>query len=159
MVLGLDVHLPSEAQWEFACRAGSTEPFSPDVVSSTLGTSPTTDEVNYDGDYPMEGSEQGQYRQRTVPAKGEPFRPNGWGLWHMHGNVWEWCEDVWADGHDGAASDGSPRRASKQDGEQPRVLRGGSWDSVAWNCRAASRVRFDTEDRYDLIGFRLARGQ
>ncbi|MCK5854372.1 MAG: formylglycine-generating enzyme family protein, partial [Sulfurovaceae bacterium] len=82
----LNAQLPSEAQWEYACRAGTTTPFS-------FGEMITTDQVNYDGNHPYGGGEKGEYRDKTVAVKALPA--NQWGLYQMHGNVWEWCQDQW----------------------------------------------------------------
>ncbi|WP_202924042.1 SUMF1/EgtB/PvdO family nonheme iron enzyme [Rhodovulum sulfidophilum] len=156
---GLELRLPSEAEWEYACRAGSTTPFEPTVAHRYSGASITPDEVNYDGNYPYGDAPKGTYRKETVPVKGRPFRPNAWGLWHMHGNVWEWCADAWYDSHEGASPDGRPRQASQQEGETSRVIRGGSWGFDAWLCRSASRHRLAPGLRLDGLGFRPARGQ
>ena len=82
---GLDLCLPSEAQWEYACRSGTTTPFS-------FGETITPEQVNYDGEHPYAGTAKGLYRQETVPVGSLP--PNPWGLHEMHGNVWEWVEDA-----------------------------------------------------------------
>jgi len=156
---GLNLRMPSEAEWEYACRAGSDTPFEPNVARQFSGQNTTSEEVNYDGDYPYKGTQKGIYRKKTVPTKGDGFRPNKWGLWHMHGNVWEWCADIWSNSHDGAATDGSARQASQQADESVRVLRGGSWGDLAGDCRSASRLRLAPDYRYDTIGFRPARGQ
>ena len=95
---GLDLNLPSEAQWEYACRAGTTTPFS-------FGANITPEQVNYDGNYPYAGGEKGWYRQETVPVASLP--PNPWGLYEMHGNVWEWTQDHWHDNYRDAPTDGS----------------------------------------------------
>jgi formylglycine-generating enzyme required for sulfatase activity len=81
---GIEYSLPTEAEWEYACRAGTTTPF-------WNGDCLSTDQANYDGNYPMPNCEKGIYRQRTTPVK--IFKPNPWGLFDMHGNVWEWCQD------------------------------------------------------------------
>ena len=156
---GLELRLPSEAEWEYACRARSETPFEPNVARHFGGASITAEEVNYDGNFPYAKAPKGDYRKETVGVKSAPFRPNGWGLWNMHGNIWEWCQDVWADGHEGASPDGSARPASQQDGEADRVIRGGSWNLIARYCRAAFRLRFAPDYRYYNLGFRPARGQ
>jgi formylglycine-generating enzyme required for sulfatase activity len=154
---GLGLYLPSEAQWEYACRAGSTTPFEPTVASHHGGRDITADEVNYNGNYPMGEASEGVYREQTVPVKGAPFRPNAWGLWHMHGNVDEWCADIWHDGHDGADLFDKPRLESGT-GEELRVVRGGSWYDDAGPCRAAIRDGDAPDDRSDDLGFRPAGG-
>ena len=86
LIPGLQAQLPSEAQWEYACRAGTETPFS-------FGENITPEQVNCDGSEPYAGGEKGEYRRKTVPVKALPANP--WGLYQMHGNVWEWCQDVW----------------------------------------------------------------
>ena len=147
-VPGLDAGLPSEAQWEYACRAGTTTPFS-------FGENITPEQVNYNGNYPYAGGEKGEYRRGTVPVKSLP--PNPWGLYEMHGNVWEWCADWFSDYPPGPQTDpsGPPEGVL-------RVLRGGSWDANGQFCRAAYRNRFVPDGRDGFnggIGFRLAPGQ
>ena len=122
-------HLPSEEQWEYACRAGTTGPF-------WFGDQITTDQVNYNGDRPYADGSKGEVRGQTVPVKALPA--NSWGLYQMHGNVWEWCED--------------------ERGEY-RVLRGGSWFRYGWNARSAQRNAHHPGFRDVDYGFRLARGQ
>jgi len=156
---GLNLRLPSEAEWEYACRAGSTSPFEPNVARQHAGMTISSDEVNHDGNFPYGEGGKGEYRAKTVAAKNAGFRPNKWGFWHMHGNLDEWCEDHWHDDHQGAAPDGSPRQASQQAGESGRVLRGGSWRVHAGYCRSAYRLGFAPAVRSDFIGFRPARGQ
>ncbi|MCI5147782.1 MAG: formylglycine-generating enzyme family protein [Candidatus Electrothrix sp. AR3] len=85
---GLELILPSESQWEYACRAGTTTPFS-------FGANITPEQVNYDGNFPYAGGEKGEYRKETVEVKGLPC--NQWGLYQMHGNVYEWCQDWYGD--------------------------------------------------------------
>ncbi len=120
---GASYRLPSEAEWEYACRAGSVTPF-------WWGSSISPHQANYDGNYTYEGGgSRGEYRKRTVPAK--HFDANPWGLYQVHGNVWEWCEDLW---HDSYADKPGSLKASGAawttgDGG-PRVLRGGSWGSI-----------------------------
>ncbi|MCA6621460.1 MAG: SUMF1/EgtB/PvdO family nonheme iron enzyme [Pseudanabaena sp. M165S2SP1A06QC] len=112
------VRLPSEAEWEYACRAGTTTDFH-------FGETITPELVNYNGNYPYGDALKGEYRQKTVDVNFAKFSPNAWGLYQMHGNVWEWCEDVWHENYNGAPNDGS---AWLTGGEQNRrALRGGSW--------------------------------
>ncbi len=139
------VRLPSEAEWEYACRAGTTTPF-------WFGETITTDQVNFDGNYPYADGEKGEYRKRTVPVGSLP--PNGYGLYEMHGNVWEWCEDTWHDSYDGAPCDGS---AWVDVGASLRVVRGGSWINDARYCRSAYRVHARPGLRDSDRGFRPAR--
>ena len=107
--------LPSEAQWEYACRAGTTTPFA-------FGETLTPDLVYYDGNYTYGSGPKGQYRQQTTEVGS--FAGNAWGLQDMHGNVWEWCLDPWHDSYRGAPADGSAWTAG---GGSDRLLRGGSW--------------------------------
>ncbi len=133
--------LPTEAEWEYAARAGTTTPFS-------FGNTLSTDQANYNGNYPYAGSPKGIYREKTTPVAS--FAPNAWGLYDMHGNVWEWCQDWYGDYPKGSVTD--PQGPSSGD---RRVLRGGGWVSSAGVCRSANRLRFTPGDRLDRIGFRL----
>ena len=142
---GLDLALPSEAQWEYACRAGTTTPFS-------FGTNITPEQVNYNGNYPYAGGKKGLYRQQTVPVASLP--PNQWGLYEMHGNVWEWCQDHWHNNYRGAPTDGSAWLSGKTDAL--RVLRGGSWNVFARDVRAAYRDLVHPDGRSAYAGFRCA---
>ncbi len=143
--VGLNCRLPSEAEWEYACRAGTTTPF-------WFGIELTTDKANYNGNHPYHQNKKGEYRKKTIPVKS--FQPNPWGLYQMHGNVWEWCEDVWHDSHQGADTQGQPRLGNES---QNHVCRGGSWIFNGRDLRAAYRL-----DAWDIgnddFGFRLARG-
>ena len=126
----LEARLPTEAEWEYACRAGTTTLFS-------FGDNITPEQVNYAGD-------------KTIPVKSLPSNP--WGLYEMHGNVWEWCADWYGDYPTVAVVDPSMK-------QERRVLRGGSWYSSAWWARSASRNWSKPDFRRDLIGFRLALGR
>jgi RNA polymerase sigma factor (sigma-70 family) len=141
-VSGGGFRLPSEAQWEYACRAGTTTAFS-------FGSTITPEQVNYDGNFPFAGAAKGLYRQKTVPVKSLP--PNGWGLYEMHGNVWQWCNDWYGDFSGSAERD--PAGPSSGSG---RVYRGGSWSSGARNCRSAVRGWLTPDYRYSRLGFRIA---
>ena len=138
--------LPSEAEWEYACRAGTQTPFS-------FGGSITPEQVNYDGNYAYTGGNKGQYREKTVPAQSLPA--NLWGLHEMHGNVWEWVQDAWHGNYQGAPSDGSAWESAGAG----RVLRGGSWDYDARGCRSACRLNYDPDAQNYYTGFRCARVQ
>ena len=117
--------LPTEAEWEYACRAGTTGPFN-------TGDCLSTSQANYNGNYPLSGCSEGQYREKTVPAAS--FSANAWGLYDMHGNVWEWCSDWYGDYPSGSVTD--PEGPSSGSN---RVARGGSWDYRAQGCRSAGR--------------------
>jgi formylglycine-generating enzyme len=141
----LNLRFPTEAEWEYACRAGTTTPFS-------FGDNISSDQVNYDGNYPYAGGSKGKYRNETVPVKSLP--PNAWGLYEMHGNVWEWCEDWYGDYQtEKVVNPHGPERGAS------RVLRGGSWLSLGGHCRSAYRSGDDPGIRDRSLGFRLSRGQ
>jgi sulfatase modifying factor 1 len=135
--------LPTEAEWEYAARAGTTSPFA-------FGTCLSTDQANYKGNYPMPGCSKGQYRKKTVPVAS--FAPNAWGLYDMHGNVWEWVQDWYHDYYDGSVTDPTGPATGTY-----RVIRGGSWYHFARGCRSAYRVYDTPYYRYSYIGFRLAK--
>ncbi len=147
---GLDLTLPSEAQWEYACRAGTTTPFS-------FGANITPEQVNYNGNYPYAGGEKGRYRQQTVPVASLP--PNRWGLYEMHGNVWEWTSTRWGGTNWEKPGFGYPYLVD--DGREDlqvddsRVLRGGAWQNPAALVRCACRFRNYPIFRNDLRGFRV----
>ena len=142
---GRQYQLPSEAQWEYACRAGTQTPF-------YFGDTISTNVANYDGDYTYADGPSGEYRGETTPV--EHFGiANGFGLSDMHGNVWEWCQDHWHDDYLDAPTDGS---AWIEGGNSARrVLRGGSWSSNPWSCRSASRNYIRPGFRDFFIGFRV----
>ncbi|MBE9116762.1 SUMF1/EgtB/PvdO family nonheme iron enzyme [Lusitaniella coriacea LEGE 07157] len=142
---GRKYRLPSEAEWEYACRAGTTTPFH-------FGETITTDLANYDGNYADANVPKGKYRQETT-AVGS-FFPNGFGLYDMHGNVWEWCADHWHKNYEGAPNDGTIW-LSRYRGSQ-RLLRGGSWYDVPGDCRSAYRTRNIPGKRSACFGFRVA---
>jgi len=133
--------LPSEAEWEYACRAGTTTPFN-------TGNCLSTDDANYNGNYPYKNCPKGKYRKRTTPVK--KFTPNAWGLYDMHGNVWEWCQDDYDDYPSTSVVDPTGSTTGSF-----RVSRGGSWNFIASYCRSANRNRFKPEIRYYYMSFRL----
>ncbi len=143
-VPGLEMRLPSEAEWEYACRAGTETPF-------WFGDSITTDQANYDGNHPYEDGRKGVDRRETVEVKVLPA--NAWGLYQMHGNVWEWCDDWYGK----YADDTEVDPGGLATGEQ-RVMRGGGWLGRAGDCRAARRDAGRPGGRGGDLGFRLARG-
>ena len=139
--------LPSEAQWEYACRAGTSTPFAfGETISPGL--------ANYDANYTYANGPKGEYRQQTTPAGS--FPANAWGLQDMHGNVWEWCLDHWHENHEGAPIDGSAwlnKHAGASD--MDRLLRGGSWGSLPRDCRSAFRGPYWPESARLNVGFRV----
>jgi formylglycine-generating enzyme required for sulfatase activity len=124
-----DYRLPSEAEWEYACRAGTTTPFH-------FGETISAELANYDGSYTYSFEAEGQYRQQTTPV-GSFGVANAFGLYDMHGNVWEWCADSWHEDYNDAPVDGSVWQTDGSDSR--RVLRGGSWYCLPNLCRAAQR--------------------
>ncbi|MBO1058938.1 MAG: SUMF1/EgtB/PvdO family nonheme iron enzyme [Dolichospermum sp. JUN01] len=133
--------LPSEAEWEYACRAGTTTPF-------YFGESITTDLVNYNGNYTYASAPEGKNRQQTTDVGS--FPPNAFGLYDMHGNVWEWCLDDY-DNYSNAPKDGSALTGRGV----VKLLRGGSWFNVPSNCRSAYRINYNPAVSYYSNGFRL----
>ena len=136
--------LPSEAEWEYACRAGTTSPVH-------FGATLSSREANFDGNFPSDGGSRGLYLARTCPVAS--YRPNAWGLFDMHGNVWEWCLD-WFDHN-------YPDRRPRLDPPGPehgdtRVLRGGSWFGYGRNCRSACRYMHPPHNASERFGFRVA---
>lgn len=143
---GRRYRLPSEAEWEYACRAGTRTAFS-------FGDTIAASQANYDGSFTYNGGERGEYRRGTTPAG--MFPPNPWGLFDMHGNVWEWVQDVVHDNYEGAPLDGS---AWEEGGDQARrILRGGSWLYNPRYLRSALRNGFSAALSNDIVGFRVVR--
>ena len=143
---GRQYRLPSEAEWEYACRAGTRTAFN-------VGDTISTEQANYDGLYVYNGGPRGVYRGGTSPLG--TFAPNPWGLYDMHGNVWEWVQDVVHDNYEGAPVDAS---AWETDGDTSRrILRGGSWLYHPRYLRSALRNGFSTVLSNDIVGFRVAR--
>jgi formylglycine-generating enzyme required for sulfatase activity len=158
---GHNYRLPSEAEWEYACRAGTTTPF-------YFGRIITTNQVNYRGNYSDGNLPKGQYREQTTDVGS--FPPNAFGLYDMHGNVWEWCADPFHDSYHGAPTDGSVWDEntnnnryqnyinllikSKND-KRTRLLRGGAWLNYSDHCRAACRNNYSPDTRNFIIGFRV----
>jgi formylglycine-generating enzyme required for sulfatase activity len=140
--------LPSEAQWEYACRAGTIGPFH-------FGESITPEIANYDGSYSYGTGPKGKNRWESTPVGSFQFA-NGFGLYDMHGNIWEWCADPWHTNYRDAPTDGSVWERGGNDNY--RVFRGGSWHSLPLVCRSAYRYRYPPVYRYNSIGFRIALG-
>jgi formylglycine-generating enzyme required for sulfatase activity len=174
-ITGKTYRLPTEAEWEYACRAGTTTPF-------YFGETITGELSNYDASNTYAGEAKGEYRQQTTPVG--QFPPNAFGLYDMLGNVWEWCQDDYHPNYQGALTDGSAwisdpkcklneayipkslrgrfwQELSEEEKRAinfytPKVLRGGSWDSFPNYCRSASRDRNNQRDlRYNVNGFRV----
>ncbi len=139
--------LPTEAEWEYACRAGSLTAFN-------TGENLTTAEANYNGNYPWNNNEKGCFLGNTVAV--DSFAPNAWGLYNMHGNVWEWCSD-WLGGnyYDECKEDGRAVNPAGPVTGSFRVMRGGSWSFNAGRCRSAYRGHSVPGLRYGSVGFRL----
>jgi len=133
--------LPTEAEWEYAGRAGTTTPFH-------FGATISTEQANYKGNKTYGGGNKGQYRKESTPVGS--FPANAWGLYDMHGNVWEWCQD-WH-GHYPSEDVVDPKGV---DSGSAHVLRGGSWGDYPWDCRAACRGWGAPGDRYDGFGVRV----
>jgi formylglycine-generating enzyme required for sulfatase activity len=141
---GKRYQLPSEAQWEYACRAGTTTPFS-------FGETLTTTLANYKGHVTYRAESKGIYRKKTTEVG--MFPPNRFGLYDMHGNLWEWVADGWHDNYYGAPIDG---RAWTE--EQPPLncpVRGGGLYRPPSDCRSANRLKHSTDVRCQNIGFRI----
>ena len=160
--------LPSEAQWEYACRAGTSTPFA-------FGETLTPELANYNGNSTYANGPQGEFRGQTTPVG--MFPANAWGLQDMHGNVWEWCLDDWHGSYEGAPEDGSAwliqetgldggmgagRRPNAKEGDEEgketgatRLLRGGSWDGHPGYCRSAYRIPLAPGLAYYGVGFRV----
>ncbi len=142
---GQPYRLPSEAEWEYACRAGTTTPFH-------TGATISTDRANYDGSRLYSYGKRGKYRQRTTEVG--QFPANDFGLYDMHGNVWEWCADDWHEYYRGAPTDG--RAWTAKEGKE-KILRGGSWGYSAGFLRSAVRDGYLPDVRVNVVGFRAAR--
>jgi formylglycine-generating enzyme len=133
--------LPTEAEWEYACRAGTTTPFNTGNDISTLL-------ANFNGNYPVSTIIKGQYEGKTLPVGSYP--PNPWGLYDMHGNVWEWCQDWYGEYKE------EPRSNPKGPSSGSFIVRrGGSWYGSEKYCRSANRNFSDPAHTYNFIGFRV----
>jgi len=135
--------LPTEAEWEYACKAGTETPFS-------FGSCLTAKEANYDGNFPFTNCPKEPYLE--MPVSTTAFLPNPWGFVGMHGNVWEWCSDWLGDYSDGA--DTNPKGPAKG---SLRVIRGGGWNSYAQACRSGNRSGGDPSKGFANLGFRVVR--
>ena len=144
-VPGAPYRLPTESEWEYAARGGTTTPF-------WWGATISVEQAKYSGDDVYNGGEPGPWRRGTAPVKS--FAPNPFGLYQVHGNVWEWTDDCYHYSYSGAPTDGSPQREHNC---ARRVLRGGAWYDHPTDLRSASRVRYLLHHRVDCVGFRIAR--
>ncbi|MEI6332472.1 MAG: formylglycine-generating enzyme family protein [Pseudanabaena sp. ELA645] len=161
---GREYKLPSEAQWEYACRAMPSPPaFLPEGEGGKkiyppfhFGETISTKVANYDGNYTYGRGEKGEYREETTPV-GYFKVANEFGLYDMHGNVWEWCEDDWHDNYEGAPTDGRAWIGvkSKESNKTLYPLRGGSWNYFAIYCRSADRSNLNADYSVKDIGFRV----
>ena len=133
--------LPTEAEWEYACRAGTRTAFH-------FGETISTDQANYNGGAYGNGR-RGECRWRTMPVGS--FPANAWGLYDMHGNVWEWCSDWYEKNYYKTSPKDDPTGPAT---DSERVLRGGAWDDDPYDCRAATRFRHRPGGNVDAVGFR-----
>ena len=140
---GQPYRLPTEAEWEYACQAGTTIPF-------YFGETISTDQANYDGNYVYSNGRKGVYRQKTVEVG--QFSANAWGLHEMHGNVWEWTCSAYDENYGGAE-----QRCTEPGTSGLCVLRGGSWGGGPGGLRGAARLWGSPHFRFNGRGFRLAR--
>lgn len=137
----MGARLPTEAEWEYTCRAGSNSAFS-------TGTNITTLQANYNGTKPYGELDAGEYRRQTLPAGS--FSPNAWGLHDLHGNVWEWCNDWY--GPYASTPQVDPQGSEKGTG---KVFRGGGWYSAGSLLRSARRYNLNPDFHYNFVGFRI----
>ena len=141
---GKRYRLPSEAQWEYACRGGTQTQFH-------FGETITSELANYNGNSNYAEAPKGAYRFQTTDVGS--FKPNAFGLYDFHGNVWEWCADAWHNNYNGAPADGS---VWESDGDSSlRLLRGGSWNDHSPNCGSACRLRYQANCKASIVGFRV----
>jgi formylglycine-generating enzyme required for sulfatase activity len=148
---GRNYRLPSEAEWEYACRAGTTTPFH-------FGETITTEVANYNGTNEKYGSygrgPKGEYRKTTTPVDHFGIA-NAFGLCDMHGNVREWCQDHYHNSYKGAPKDGGAWEDEDVDENVARILRGGSWIIIPRFCRSAYRIDYNPRGSTGNIGFRI----
>jgi formylglycine-generating enzyme required for sulfatase activity len=144
-----EFRLPTEAQWEYACRAGTT-------TATSFGDRLSSKQANFKG-RPYNGAEPGPSLGRAAPVGSYPANP--WGFHDMHGNTFEWCRDWYharlPGGADPDLRDARDSATRSEHGDISRSRRGGCWADEGWPCRSAFRLRFEPERRYDHIGFRV----
>ncbi|MBX7150709.1 SUMF1/EgtB/PvdO family nonheme iron enzyme [bacterium] len=140
---GLKFRLPTEAEWEYVCRAGTSTAFN-------TGDFLSTDQSNYDGNWPYENSAKGIFRGRPQPVGS--FAPNAWNIYDMHGNVWEWCEDDFCSYSNAMETDPLHICSAGK-----KIIRGGSWYFGAAIARSGRRYTHEPQDRGPSLGFRLVR--
>ena len=143
---GRPYRLPSEAEWEYACRGETKTPFA-------FGKTLTTELANYDRNYTYADGPKGRYLEKTTPVG--TFPANTFGLYDMHGNVYEWCMDHWHRDDDEAPDDGSAWLGSSSKPDAARILRGASWFSPPRMCRSAYRYYDAAGTRLSFIGFHV----
>jgi formylglycine-generating enzyme required for sulfatase activity len=142
---GRKYRLPSEAEWEYAARAGTSSQFH-------FGEGISTEWVNYNGKFSFGASPKGEFKQQTLPV-GSLALANAFGLFDMHGNVWEWCQDTWHDNYESAPEDG--KAWVKGEIQYLKAIRGGAWDSSGGESRSTSRNKMTSTIRLNNIGFRV----
>ncbi|MDJ0535091.1 MAG: bifunctional serine/threonine-protein kinase/formylglycine-generating enzyme family protein [Xenococcaceae cyanobacterium MO_207.B15] len=143
--IGREFRLPTEAEWEYACRGKTTTPFH-------FGETIADELANYNGEYAYASGKEGEYRGKTT--KVGSFPPNSFGLYDLHGNVAEWCADSWHDSYQNAPNNGSAWLSENE--KDSRVLRGGSWLHLAGCCRSSHRLSSPPGSKSDAFGFRIA---
>ncbi len=136
---------PSEAEWEYACRAGARTRYA-------TGDDITTADANFD---PSSPDDPIGFRGATTPVGS--FPPNAWGFFDMHGNVGEWCADRWSPSHEGADPSGAPRPIDLEEPVNTVVVRGGGWSTKKSFLRTTERFHYEPSSAFEMIGFRVAR--
>jgi formylglycine-generating enzyme required for sulfatase activity len=144
---GYEYRLPSEAEWEYASRAGKSTPF-----SLGDGNNLSSDLANFDGRHPFRDAPKGRYLESTTAVGSYP--PNPFGLFDLNGNVWEWCEDIYQENYEGLGTDGSANLS--QGDSNSRILRGGGWVNIGNGVRSAVRLGMSSSTRLHYYGFRVA---
>lgn len=144
---GYEYRLPTEAEWEYAARAGTNTAF-----SIGDGNNLSSEFANFDGNHPFKNASKGKYLQRTMPVSSYP--PNPWGLFDMNGNVWEWCEDNYQNSYENLATDGSANTTAGNPSQ--KITRGGAWINIGNGVRSAVRLGLLETTRLGYNGFRVA---